>query len=195
MSYEVNPDELRTHGSHLDALADRLNTAVDAANTVAIDDSAYGLLCAFLPPIVNATTQDDAVDTLKAAAEGVQITADNIRTAATAYEDQDAANAEPFERQLRDGYQEHQRGGVAQGYGRIGVPQQYGAAEVPKEYHRVEPQEFEAAEVPKEAHRVVAPQEYEAAEIPKEYHRVEEPQPHLRTGITQEYPQLGTVTE
>ncbi|GHE90313.1 hypothetical protein GCM10017786_23240 [Amycolatopsis deserti] len=102
MSYEVNPDELRTHGSHLDALSDRLNTAVDAANTVVMDDSAYGLLCAFLPPIVNATTQGDAVEALKAAAEGVRIIAGNIRTAATSYEEQDATNAEPFERQLRE---------------------------------------------------------------------------------------------
>ncbi|GAB3568643.1 type VII secretion target [Amycolatopsis endophytica] len=102
MSYEVDPDELRTHASHLDGLTDRLNTAVDAANTVAMDDSAYGLLCAFLPPIVNATTQDDAVAALKAAVEGVQITADNVRTAATSYEEQDQTNAEPFQRQLRE---------------------------------------------------------------------------------------------
>ncbi|MDQ0383104.1 type VII secretion target [Amycolatopsis thermophila] len=102
MSYEVNPGELRTHASHLDGLTDRLGTVVDAANTVVMDDSAYGLLCAFLPPIVNATTQGDAVDALKAAVEGMRTTAGNVRTAATGYEEQDRTNAEPFQRQLRE---------------------------------------------------------------------------------------------
>jgi len=103
MSYEVAPEELRAHGSHLDGLVDRLNTAVDAAKTVVMDDSAYGLLCSFLPPIVNATTQDKATETLGAAVEGVSTIADNVRTAATSYEDQDETNAEPFQAQLREG--------------------------------------------------------------------------------------------
>lgn len=101
MSFEVVPDELRTHASHLDGLTDRLNTAVDAASTVVMDDSAYGLLCAFLPPIVNATTQQDATDALKAGVEGMTTTADNVRTAASNYDEQDETNAEPFEAQLR----------------------------------------------------------------------------------------------
>ncbi|GAB2959679.1 hypothetical protein GCM10017788_77360 [Amycolatopsis acidiphila] len=101
MSFEVVPDELRTHASHLDGLTDRLNTAVDAANSVVMDSSAYGLLCAFLPPIVNATTQQDATDALKAAVEGMTTTADNVRTAASNYDEQDQANAQPFEAQLR----------------------------------------------------------------------------------------------
>ncbi|NKQ51275.1 ESX-1 secretion-associated protein [Amycolatopsis sp. K13G38] len=103
MSFEVVPDELRAHGSHLDGLVDRLHTAVDAAKTVTLDDEAYGLLCGFLPPIVNATTQDDATDTLNAAVEGVSTIADNVRTAATSYDDQDQTNAQPFQAQLREG--------------------------------------------------------------------------------------------
>ncbi|SFJ82577.1 Excreted virulence factor EspC, type VII ESX diderm [Amycolatopsis sacchari] len=101
MSFDVDPDELRTHASHVDALVDRLNTAVDAANTVVMDDSAYGLLCAFLPPIINKTTQDDATDALRAAVEGMGNTADNVRAAADGYEEQDRSNAAPFEAQLR----------------------------------------------------------------------------------------------
>lgn len=100
MSFEVVPDELRTHASHLDGLTDRLNTAVDAANTVVMDSEAYGLLCAFLPPIINATTQNDATDALKAAVDGMKTTADNVRTAAQNYDDTDQANADPFQKQL-----------------------------------------------------------------------------------------------
>ncbi|GHF79258.1 hypothetical protein FHX82_003359 [Amycolatopsis bartoniae] len=102
MSFEVVADELRTHAGHLDGLTDRLNAAVDAARAVAMGDSAYGLLCAFLPPIVNATTQDDATEALNAAVEGMTATADNVRTAASNYDDQDTSNAQPFEVQLRE---------------------------------------------------------------------------------------------
>jgi hypothetical protein len=100
MAYEVVPDELRTHAKHLDALTDRLHTAVDAAKTVVMDDSAYGLLCAFLPPIINKTTQDDATEALDSAVEGMTSTADNVKTAAQSYEDTDTANAEPFKKGL-----------------------------------------------------------------------------------------------
>jgi uncharacterized protein YukE len=103
MSFEVVPDELRAHASHLDGLTDRLSTAADAANTVVMDDEAYGLLCSFLPPIVNATTQQDATDALKAAVEGMSTTADKLRTAATSYDQEDNTNAQPFEEQLRSG--------------------------------------------------------------------------------------------
>ncbi|WP_236795140.1 type VII secretion target [Amycolatopsis sp. GM8] len=100
MSFEVVPDELRTHASHLDGLKDRLSTAADAAHTVVMDNGAYGLICSFLPPIVNATTQDDATDALKSAVEGMTTTADNVRSAASSYDEQDKSNAQPFERQL-----------------------------------------------------------------------------------------------
>jgi Excreted virulence factor EspC, type VII ESX diderm len=103
MSYEVVPDDLRAHASHLDGLVDRLNTAVSAAGSVTMDDHAYGLLCAFLPPIVKATTEQHATDTLHAAVDGMSTTADNVRTAASNYDEQDQANAEPFQAQLRAG--------------------------------------------------------------------------------------------
>ncbi|TVT26314.1 ESX-1 secretion-associated protein [Amycolatopsis rhizosphaerae] len=102
MSFTVVPDELRAHASHLDGLVDRLDTAVAAANQVAMDDKAYGVLCAFLPPIVRAVTQNDATDALKAAVDGMKTTADNVRTAAGSYDEQDQTNAAPFEAQLRE---------------------------------------------------------------------------------------------
>ncbi|QRP49256.1 ESX-1 secretion-associated protein [Amycolatopsis sp. FDAARGOS 1241] len=96
--FEVEPDELVAHASHLDGLTDRLNNAVQAAD-YALSDDAYGLLCAFLPPIVNPTGQQ-AKDTVSAAAEGMQTTADNVRTAAQGYRDRDESQAQPFLRSL-----------------------------------------------------------------------------------------------
>ncbi|WP_037315259.1 type VII secretion target [Amycolatopsis orientalis] len=94
-SFEVDPDDLTAHASHLEGLVDRLNTAHGATGS-AMSADAYGLLCAFLPPIVN-PTGERAAEAIKAAAEGIQTTADNIRTAAKSYVDGDTTNAEPFQ--------------------------------------------------------------------------------------------------
>lgn len=101
-SFQVVSDELRAHASHLDALGDRLNTAVSAASQVSMDTEAYGIICSFVPPIVNVTTQQHATDALNAAVEGMSGTADNLRSAATSYDDQEGSNASPFEAQLRN---------------------------------------------------------------------------------------------
>jgi hypothetical protein len=95
MSFDVVVDDLRAHASHLDGLMDRLSTAVSAANTVSMSDDAYGLLCSFLPPIVNPMEQE-GIDSLNAASEAVGTTAGNVRLAADHYEDSDQANAQPF---------------------------------------------------------------------------------------------------
>ena len=97
--FEVEPDDLVAHASHVESLVDRLNTAVSASDS-AMSDHAYGLLCAFLPPIIN-PTGERAAEAIKAAGEGVQATADNVRTAAKSYVEGDTANAEPFNKDFK----------------------------------------------------------------------------------------------
>jgi hypothetical protein len=89
-AFEVVPEELATHASHLDGLMDRLAMAADAARTVSMSDRAYGLICQFVPPFVNPMEQK-AMSAIDAAAEGVGATADNVRAAATGYEQDDQA--------------------------------------------------------------------------------------------------------
>ena len=96
--FEVESDDLVAHASHVDSLVDRLHTAVSASDAAMLDH-AYGLLCAFLPPIIR-PTGEQAKDTLSASIEGVQGLADNVKTAAQSYRDGEEANAQPFERQL-----------------------------------------------------------------------------------------------
>jgi hypothetical protein len=96
--FEVDSDDLVAHASHVDSLVDRLNTAVSASDS-AMSDHAYGLLCAFLPPIIR-PTGEQAQDTLKASIEGVKGLSDNVRTAAQSYRDGEESNMQPFERQL-----------------------------------------------------------------------------------------------
>ncbi|HUR52555.1 MAG TPA: type VII secretion target [Gemmataceae bacterium] len=96
--FEVEPDDLVAHASHVESLIDRLNTAVSAADS-AMSEDAYGLLCAFLPPIVN-PTGEEAKDALNAGIEGVRGLSDNVRAAAQSYREGEEGNAQPFERQL-----------------------------------------------------------------------------------------------
>ena len=98
-SFNVQAEELTAHASHLDGLTDRLDTAISAAETVSMSDEAYGLLCSFLPPIVN-PMEEEGAKALKAAKEGVTLTADNVRSTARDYQDTDDANAKslkPFD--------------------------------------------------------------------------------------------------
>jgi hypothetical protein len=96
--FEVEPDDLVAHASHVESLVDRLNTASSAADT-AMSDHAYGLLCAFLPPIIR-PTGEQAKEALTASAEGVRGLADNVTSAAKSYREGEEGNAQPFERQL-----------------------------------------------------------------------------------------------
>ncbi|ATY12706.1 ESX-1 secretion-associated protein [Amycolatopsis sp. AA4] len=99
--FRVEPDDLVAHASHLDGLVDRLNTAVQAAD-YAMSDDAYGLLCAFLPPIIN-PTGEKAKEAIGGAIEGVQATADNVRTAAKSYQEGDEGQSKPFRKVATEG--------------------------------------------------------------------------------------------
>jgi Excreted virulence factor EspC, type VII ESX diderm len=94
-SYELTEGELTAHSGHLEELGDRLATALDAARIASMGDEAYGLLCGFVPPIVN-PMETKAVDAIQAAMDGMRATADNVRTTARQYTERDEATAMPF---------------------------------------------------------------------------------------------------
>jgi Excreted virulence factor EspC, type VII ESX diderm len=100
-AFEVVTEDLFAHASHLDGLVDRLNTAVDAAKTVSMSDSAYGLICQFVPPFVNPMEQK-ALTAVEAAVDGVQTTAGNVRATATTYQDHDDTPAALYKRTLAE---------------------------------------------------------------------------------------------
>ncbi|RZQ61923.1 type VII secretion target [Amycolatopsis suaedae] len=93
--FNVVGDDLSAHASHLDGLTDRLGTALSAAQTAAMSDDCYGLLCSFIPPIIN-PMEEQAIDTLKSAQDAMGTTAGNIRTTATTYTERDNDMAQPF---------------------------------------------------------------------------------------------------
>jgi uncharacterized protein YukE len=93
----IAPDDLHTHASKVDGVADRIGTAVEAAQQVTLDNDAYGILCRpfawMLDPV-----EKQGVEALKRAAEAMRETAENVRTAADEYRTVDEGNSDAFRR-------------------------------------------------------------------------------------------------
>ncbi|ACQ79307.1 conserved hypothetical protein [Beutenbergia cavernae DSM 12333] len=76
--FEVSTEVLTAHAGRLEAVRDAVDLAADAAGQVDLSDGSFGVLCAFLPPIVlqsEAETEDAiaaAGETLTAMAQGVR---------------------------------------------------------------------------------------------------------------------------
>jgi uncharacterized protein YukE len=99
--FNVVSDELTAHASHLGGFGDRLGTALSAAQTAAMSEGCYGLLCSFVPPVIN-PMEEQAVELLKSAQAAMDTTADNVRTAGSSYEEQDDTATQPFEDSLAE---------------------------------------------------------------------------------------------
>lgn len=90
--FEVRTSELRAHADKIDRLASRLGEALFAARHVSMQDSAYGKICSFIPPLMN-DVERTAYEALAAGQNGVTEIATNIRHTADEYDarDDDAA--------------------------------------------------------------------------------------------------------
>ncbi|MGC1215519.1 MAG: type VII secretion target [Micromonospora sp.] len=96
---QASPDDLRAHAGHLDGIADALNVARQAGQTVRLDADAYGQLCVLVPVLLD-QVQRILVDGVDTAVRSVGDTADRLRTVAGRYEDADA-RADTMLRRIR----------------------------------------------------------------------------------------------
>lgn len=92
--YGLTGGELRAHAGKVDGHAQRMGQAVDAANQ-AMPDGAYGIICQFLPPVINEIEQA-AHEALTASQTGLEETATGLRDTADTYERQDSAASGTF---------------------------------------------------------------------------------------------------
>lgn len=90
--YEVLSGELFSHAGKVEALAGRLRTAADAANTVTMDNSAYGVVCQPFAMMLQ-PFEELGVRTLRQAADAVADTAGKVRDTAEYYDSTDSATA------------------------------------------------------------------------------------------------------
>jgi hypothetical protein len=82
--FQVNSAALTAHAGEVDAIGDELTQAAQAAQTVQTDTAAYGLLCQFVPALLNGLQQAMA-DGMNTAADSAHDTADALRGAAADY--------------------------------------------------------------------------------------------------------------
>lgn len=98
--YEVLTGEIAALAGRVDGLAERLNGAVDAARTVTMDDSAYGVICqpfaALLQPF-----EEMGVSALAKAVEAVADSATTLRETSREYDDRESAQSADFEGMAR----------------------------------------------------------------------------------------------
>ncbi|GAA2998316.1 type VII secretion target [Actinokineospora diospyrosa] len=93
--YDVVTAELTSHASKVAALAARLRGAVDAANTVTMDDSAYGVVCQPFAMLLQ-PFEEMGVRALQQATDTVDTTAGQVRDTVEGYESNETAEAASF---------------------------------------------------------------------------------------------------
>ena len=91
---QANSAALMAHAGVVDRIGDGLATAVQAGESVRTGTGAYGLLCQFVPVLLNGL-QQAVVDGMGTAAESVHDTADRLRSVAAGY---DAADGNAVDR-------------------------------------------------------------------------------------------------
>jgi hypothetical protein len=87
--FQVDPAQIRRHTANLEAVRTRFGAIRSASAAIAQDNGAYGLLCSWLPPILEGRHQRQ--DSLMAyVEENLSLAADALAEVAAAYEDADS---------------------------------------------------------------------------------------------------------
>ncbi|WP_461118740.1 type VII secretion target [Saccharothrix stipae] len=94
--YGVLVGELEVHAGKVDALARRLQAAVDAARQVTMSDEAYGVICRPFAMLLQPFEQK-GVDALAKAVETITEVATEVRATAGDYGAQETAEAAAFD--------------------------------------------------------------------------------------------------
>ncbi|MER7011249.1 type VII secretion target [Saccharopolyspora sp. NPDC000359] len=95
--FQLSPDQLRAHAGRLDGHAAALGQAADAGRSVQLGTDAYGVICQFLPPVLNGAG-DVVLQTTSAAHDAVAALSTALRDAVADHEATDAEIAVALDR-------------------------------------------------------------------------------------------------
>ncbi|GLZ37562.1 type VII secretion target [Actinokineospora sp. NBRC 105648] len=98
--YGLTATELDAHASHVDGVADQLNTALSAATAVALPTGAYGVICQFFPPLLDPVEQY-GIDAITESVTAMTDNAAGIRGNAENYRTMESDTADAFDRGVR----------------------------------------------------------------------------------------------
>lgn len=93
---QVDPEALILHAGHVEMSATHVDQIAGAVAT--LDAEAFGLMCAFLPPILNQAWPTN-LQAIRATAESLRTTANQLRTAANDLAETDQVIASEASRQ------------------------------------------------------------------------------------------------
>lgn len=85
-------EAVRGHAGSVDAVADAVRTAYQAANQVYLDVAAFGMLCSFVPSLFDPVLRG-TVEAIDGAGQGLADTAGRLRLAADLSQAADEASA------------------------------------------------------------------------------------------------------
>jgi hypothetical protein len=91
--FYVDHDQLRDHANRIDQIGSSVKEASAAASSVNLDSGAFGVMCAFLPPILSSFTPTNA-SAIGSAASNLGSAAEAVRAMADDYRDSDQAAAD-----------------------------------------------------------------------------------------------------
>lgn len=91
--FSVDVQQLQAHVARIDAIQARFGAIQAASAAIAQDDRAYGILCAWLPPILERRhkSQDQLIAYVR---ENLELAADALVSTGRDYDDADATAAE-----------------------------------------------------------------------------------------------------
>ncbi|MFI7546707.1 type VII secretion target [Actinoplanes sp. NPDC049599] len=95
--FSADPAQLRRHAAHLEAVRARFGAVRSASAAIAGDGSAYGLLCGWLPAVLEGRHQrQDSL--LSYVEENLTLAAEALTEVADAYDEADAGAADTVHR-------------------------------------------------------------------------------------------------
>ncbi|MEU6857756.1 type VII secretion target [Glycomyces sp. NPDC046736] len=94
--YSVEPEQLRTHASHLLEIEGRFAAVLTASQHIEQDEEAYGFFCGWISTILEGRhqTQDELIGMVAA---NLTSAAEALRASADDYEDTDGQNGSAFD--------------------------------------------------------------------------------------------------
>ncbi len=93
--FRVAPEALAVHGAGLAAVRSALAQALDATRTVSLPDGAYGVICQFLPPLID-PAEASGMDALASGVHALECTISDIAATAQEYRRAEDGNRGSF---------------------------------------------------------------------------------------------------
>lgn len=99
--FQVDPEQLRSLAQQFLSFSEEFDAIITASQAIAQDDDAYGLLCSWIPPILEGRHQEFD-EWVNFGQENMELLASTMSATSDDYESSDAENATSFDDLARE---------------------------------------------------------------------------------------------